>query len=249
MPRRAEPRPGRRDAGDRPGLKLRAVLFDAGATLLHPSPPVEEVYARALAEDGASFAPEEVARALEAAWRRVRESSGPDRYGGVRGEPEFWRAFLDGVRRSLDGRGVSPETFARLGAHFRRRESWAIYPDVPATLDALAAAGLRLAIVSNWDSNLPALLADLELAPRFEAVLVSAVEEIGKPDPEIFRRACARLSVAPGEALHVGDSRDEDYEAARAAGLRAVLLDRAGRHPEIPDRIARLDELLARLNP
>ena len=143
---------------------------------------------------------------------------------------------------------MSPEAFARLAAHFRRPASWTVFADVPATLDGLAGAGIRLAVVSNWDSHLPALLEGLDLAGRFDAVLVSAVEETGKPDPEIFRRACTRLGVAAAEALHVGDSLAEDYEGARAAGLRAILLDRAGRHGGVPDRIERLDELLARLD-
>ena len=192
--------------------------------------------------------PAEIGRALEATWRAVRDKPGPDRYGGVRGEPEFWRAFLDRVRRSLDGRGVSPDAFARMAEHFRRPESWKVFADVPATLDALARAGLRLAVVSNWDSHLPALLEGLDLAGRFDAVLVSAVEEVGKPDPEIFRRACERLAVAPHEALHVGDSLAEDYEGARAAGLHAVLLDRARRNAGVADRIESLDELPARLD-
>jgi putative hydrolase of the HAD superfamily len=98
-------------------------------------------------------------------------------------------------------------------------------------------------VVSNWDSYLPALLEGLGLARRFQAVAVSAIEETGKPDAEIFHRACARLSVGASEALHVGDSVREDYEGARAAGLTALLLDRQDRHRDIEQRIASLAEL------
>ncbi len=101
--------------------------------------------------------------------------------------------------------------------------------------------------MSNWDSHLPALLADLGLAPRFEAVLVSSIERTGKPDPEIFHRACRRLGVEPGHSLHVGDSPREDYEGARRAGLAALLLDRSGRHEGAPDRIRSLSEVAGRL--
>jgi len=208
---------------------------------------VEEVYARELAADGASISPDELAGALANAWVQVRESGAADRYGGVRGEPEFWRAFLNRVRGELDGGVVSESAFGRLASHFRNPSSWAVYPDVGPTLRRLEQAGLRLAVVSNWDSHLPALLSALELAPRFEAVLVSAIEETGKPDPEIFRRACRRLAVASVEALHVGDSLREDYEGARAAGLAALLLDREGRHGSLPDRIETLTEVAARL--
>ena len=143
---------------------IRAVFFDAGATLLHPQPPVEEVY-----------------------------------------------------------------------------------EDVLPALDGLGQRGLPLAIVSNWDSYLPTLLEALGLHGRFRTISVSAIEEVGKPDPEIFLRTCRRMDVEPAHVLHVGDSLAEDYQAARAAGLSALLLDRTGRHPSMPDRIASLAELTARL--
>ncbi|HLN59448.1 MAG TPA: HAD family hydrolase, partial [Thermoanaerobaculia bacterium] len=110
----------------------------------------------------------------------------------------------------------------------------------------LEARGFLLAVVSNWDSHLPTLLEGLGLARRFRAVSVSAIEETGKPEPEIFLRTCSRLSVAPVQALHVGDSLAEDYEGARAAGLQALLLDRDDRHPHVEDRIRSLSELLLR---
>lgn len=226
---------------------IRAVLFDAGATLLYPDPPVEEVYARELEADGARFSRVELAGALAGAWARVREQGDGDRYGGVRGEPEFWQAFLDRVRGALDGGVVSAGAFASLTSHFRDARSWAVYADVPPALDRLERAGLRLAVVSNWDSHLPALLSQLRLAPRFRAILVSAIEQTGKPGPQIFHRACARLEVQPGEALHVGDSRREDYEGAREAGLEALLLDRTGRHEDVADRIGSLSEVAVRL--
>jgi len=252
--RRAEPGSRRDPAGHRSrGLSssgpIRAVLFDAGATLLHPSPPVEEIYARELAVDGARFSREELDSALSRAWEDVHSApiSESDRYGGVRGEAEFWRVFLNRVRARLDGGEVSADAFARLAVHFRDPSSWAIYPDVTSTLDALGTRGYVLGIVSNWDSHLPKLLDALGLAPRFATVAVSAIEETGKPHPEIFRRACARLAVAPEEALHVGDSLREDYEGAKAAGLAALLLDREGRHPGVADRIETLEGVLQRV--
>jgi putative hydrolase of the HAD superfamily len=175
-----------------------------------------------------------------------REAAG-DRYGGVRGEAHFWRGFLNRVRSLLDGGTLTDEAFASLAAHFRAPESWAVFDDVLPVLEELAGRGLSLAIVSNWDSYLPRLLELKGLADRFGAVSVSAIEETGKPEAEIFLRTCRRLGVSPGEALHVGDSLREDYEGARAAGLRALLLDRAGAHKGSADRIASLAEIPGRL--
>lgn len=222
---------------------IRAVLFDAGATLVHPDPPVEAVYAREFAADGARFTEEELTHALTRAWEEVHAQPPGDRYGGARGESAFWAAFLNRVRSLLDGGVLSPAGFERLARHFRSSSAWAVYDDVVPTLEELSRREVRLAVVSNWDSYLPKLLAALGLDRFFAVVLVSALEGTSKPDPEIFLRACRRLDVAPAEALHVGDSVSEDLAGARAAGLSALLLDRSDAHPEIPDRIRSLAEV------
>ncbi len=198
-------------------------------------------------EDGARFAPERLREALGQTWAAVQARSAGDRYGGVSGEAEFWRGFLTEIRSRLDGGEVSAEAFARLAEHFRRPGSWAIYDDVLPTLEDLRERGLALAVISNWDSHLPRLLEALGLSAFFRVVSVSAIEAIGKPEAEIFHRTCARLGVAPAEALHVGDSARDDYEGARAAGLSALLLDRRGEHPHVPERIATLGEIRARI--
>lgn len=226
---------------------IRAVLFDAGATLIHPDPPVEAVYAREFAVDGARFGEEDFSRALARTWDEVQANPGANRYGGVRGEPEFWRTFLNRVRSFLDGGSVSPAAFDRLAKHFRNPAAWRVYADVLPALEELSQKDLALAIVSNWDSYLPTLLTALGLDRFFRVVAVSAIEETGKPHPEIFRRACRRLDVRPAEALHVGDSVADDLEGARSAGLSALLLDRQDRHVEIADRITTLAELPDRL--
>ena len=215
------------------------MCFDAGATLIYPDPPVEEIYGRELAGVGRRrFSAGDVSRALTLAWSEVAlERRGGDRYGGVRGESAFWRGFLNGVRRHLDGGTVSAEVFERLSAHFRNPDSWAVFADVRGTLAELASRGVALAVVSNWDSTLPSLLEELGLAARFREISVSATEGTGKPEPDIFLRTCERLDLTPAEVLHVGDSLVDDYGGARAAGLSAVLLDREGRHADIRDRI------------
>ena len=226
---------------------IRAVCFDAGATLLHPDPPVEDVYARVFREEGARFQPDQLREALLSAWARVQSAPAGDRYGGVTGEEDFWRMFLSGIRASLDGGTVSDSAFGKLASHFRDPGSWAIYGDVLPTLEELAGRGLQLAVISNWDSHLPRLLEALRLSPFFRVVSVSAIEATGKPSPEIFLRTCVRLGVSPSEALHVGDSPRDDVEGARAAGLEALLLDRDDRHTHAPERIASLSEILHRV--
>lgn len=226
---------------------IRAVSFDAGFTLLQPDPPVEEVYLREFARDGARGGERELRAALAKTWEEIRGKKLANRYAGPTGERGFWEVFVERARRHFDGGRLSPACFERLVGHFIRPEAWVVYPDVLPALDAIRERGLPLAVVSNWDSTLAGLLESHGLAARFSAVLVSAVEKSGKPHPEIFLRAAARLGVEPAELIHVGDSLEEDYHAARAAGLSALLLDRDGRHPGIAGRIGSLSELAPRL--
>lgn len=227
---------------------IRAVFFDAGATLLYPDPPVEEVYARVFADDGTRFTPVQLRDALGATWAAIQSEKGSDRYGGVSGEPAFWREFLTRVRARLDGGTLSGGAFEALASHFRSPEAWRLFPDVLPILEHLTSAGRTLAVVSNWDSFLPRLLESHGLSRFFRTVSVSAIEGTGKPEAEIFRRTCARLAVSPETVLHVGDSPRDDYEGARGAGLRAVLLDRNDSHPHVSERIRSLAELSHRVD-
>ena len=149
----------------------------------------------------------------------------------------------------VGGGHLPEEMLDELVAHFRRQESWSLYPEVLEVLAALRARGLKLVVVSNWDSTLPALLDRLDLTRHFDGVVVSALVGASKPAREIFETALAAAGVEAHEALHVGDSPSEDYEGARNAGLPALLLDRAGLAHDGFDCIRSLQEILPRVAP
>jgi putative hydrolase of the HAD superfamily len=99
-----------------------------------------------------------------------------------------------------------------------------------------------------------AKLAAIGLGERFRVVVASGEEGVAKPDAEIFGRACERLGVEREETAHVGDRLDLDAEAAAAAGLHGIWLDRlgTGRSSAHVARISTLHELpgmLQRLAP
>ena len=148
------------------------------------------------------------------------------------------------------GGGPLPEGLLDdLVEHFARPESWSLYPEVLEVLTALRERGLKLFVVSNWDSKLPALLDRLDLTRHFDGVVVSALVGASKPAREIFDTALSLAGVAAHEALHVGDSPSEDYEGARNAGLPALLLDRAGIAEGGFESIRSLQEILPRVSP
>ena len=94
------------------------------------------------------------------------------------------------------------------------------------TLDGLAARGLRLGVVSNWDCGLRNVLAGLGIAHHFAAIVPSAEVGAPKPQPAVFEAALSRLGVEPSEAIHVGDRPETDAAGASAAGIGAVTIDR-----------------------
>lgn len=84
-----------------------------------------------------------------------------------------------------------------------------------------------LALVSNFDhpNHVYSLLADLELAPLFDEIIISGEVGADKPDPKIFRVALQRTNLEPKEVFFVGDS-VEDMEGAKAVGLNPVYIKR-----------------------
>ncbi len=134
-----------------------------------------------------------------------------------------------------------------LVAHFAEERHWVLYPETRSVLGALRTSGLKLAVVSNWDSSLPSLLARLGLAEAVDAVVVSSLVGVSKPARGIFDEAVRRVGVAHAEALHVGDSLTDDYLGARDAGLAALLLDRRRRARADVEAIDSLEEIPRRL--
>ena len=125
------------------------------------------------------------------------------------------------------------------------------YPDAAPALGRLRLLGVRSAVVSNWDVSLRGVLAELGLGGLVDEIVVSAEVSSRKPDPAIVEAALRRLRCPAGRALMVGDSPETDVAGAQAAGVRAVLVDRAGTAPDVPgvERIFTLDGLDALLRP
>ncbi|TNF70716.1 MAG: HAD family hydrolase [Acidobacteria bacterium] len=228
---------------------IRAVTLDVNGTLIHP-PRLFDIYTEVLARHGIEVNPKELEPVVRLVWEELECSVrfGEDRFAahpeGARG---WWGRFADRVCEHL---GVDrPSRFAKaeLFDRFARAEAWEIYPEVTEVLDQLAAEGIRLAVVSNWDERLPELLEDLGLAAGFEAIVYSAAVGAEKPHPAIFQRALDLLGEPPSQALHVGDRRRQDLEGALALGMQALHLDRHAGQGDLQDLTGLLDLELSQL--
>jgi putative hydrolase of the HAD superfamily len=107
------------------------------------------------------------------------------------------------------------------------------YPDVAPALGALRDRGLRLVAVSNWDCSLPRVLDRCGLGGMLDGTVTSAEAGARKPDPAIFAAALELAGCDASEAVHVGDTAEEDVAGARAAGIRPLLIDRDGGNGDI----------------
>jgi FMN phosphatase YigB (HAD superfamily) len=58
----------------------------------------------------------------------------------------------------------------------------------------------------------------------FEVVVMSSVERLRKPDPEIFKVSCTRANISPEKCIYIGDAPDRDVEGPRKAGFAAVVI-------------------------
>jgi putative hydrolase of the HAD superfamily len=230
----------------------RAVFFDAGHTLLYAHPDLPTIYTDVTASLGVRLEPTSFAAAFGPAFKAGVKEYAPHGHASDAQDLAMWRGITrriyDAVR--LD---VPFETwFEALWTRFGAPSSWRLYEDVVDTLGALRGRGLKLGIVSNWDSRLRGIAEGLGLSELVDFLVVSAEAGVRKPDPGIFRLALEKAGVRPEEALHVGDLAEEDVLGAQRAGVRPALIERAKRMvdptalPGVPI-VRGLGELLALL--
>ncbi len=216
-------------------MRPQAIFFDAVGTLFGVRDSVGHAYARIAAEFGVTAAPDRLNRAFFQAFG----SAPPLAFPGcspsdvATQEKTWWRAI---ARDTFAAVGVL-ESFTdfeafweRLYAYFATAAPWEVYADTRPVLTHWQEQGIKLGVISNFDSRLVPVLTALDLARYFEVVVYSTAVGAAKPDPAIFAAAVGNGS--PAACWHVGDSYTADVVGARAAGLQAFWLDRTGDRPD-----------------
>jgi putative hydrolase of the HAD superfamily len=198
--------------------KIQAVTFDVGGTLIEPWPSVGHIYAEVAERNGATgLSPEVLNHRFGVAWSKLKD------FNHTRAQ---WAELVDEVFDGLTARPPSQTFFPELYARFAQPGAWRVFDDVVPTFRALAARGLNLGVISNWDERLRGLLRGLHLAEHLDVVVISCEIGVSKPAPATFAAAAEKLRLQPEAILHVGDSAEADLEGARAAGFRALELRR-----------------------
>ena len=198
---------------------IRAVFLDALGTLVELEPPwlsLRETVPEDVSDEG-------LERALRAEMAYYREHTQEGRDQASLAELRERCAAIVSDKLGLE---ISVEQLVD-AIHFDP------YPDAAPALSELRKGGTRLVAVSNWDCSLPSVLERVGLGESLDGVVSSAIAGARKPDPAIFRLALELAGVEPSQALHVGDTAEEDVEGARAAGIRSLLIDRDGNDGDI----------------
>lgn len=202
--------------------------MDAGGTLFRPYPSVGAIYAEVAGRYGLPADPEQLESIFHAAWVERDGLASLSGHSTEKKEKEWWRTLVAEVFSKFGRIENFDAFFEELYDRFARAEAWRLFPDTLPLLKELKGRGKIVGIVSNWDSRLFKICEGLGLNPYLDFILPSAVVGAAKPSPRIFEEALRRAQVTGRDALHVGDSLEDDILGAERAGLGAVFLDRKG---------------------
>ena len=211
----------------------KAVFFDAGGTLLHPYPSVGEIYATYAAKHGRQVQSDEVEARFRSAWLKRDGLTHLASHSSGKVERQWWYELVRDVFDSLTTFENFDSFFDELYDVFARAQHWKLYPGVMNLLRHLKAGRKKIGIISNWDSRLLGICEGLAITPHVDFILASAVFGVSKPNPKIFHEALRLSGVDPAEAVHIGDSFEDDVKGASAAGLHAILIERHPRHRKL----------------
>jgi len=203
-------------------MSVRAIFFDAGNTLIRMDYPVivAELARRGHAVTLADFE--------RAEWRARVRLDATFTPGASTEHPDTGERYLRLILDELGIRDAASQSALaawRRGYHAPMGFWTAMEPEADEALRLARERGLRTAVISNSNGTVADILTHLGLAQHLEFVIDSSKVGVEKPDPRIFRIALERAGLAPAEAVYVGDLYSIDVLGARAAGLKAILMD------------------------
>ena len=232
------------------GQPIRVVFFDAAETLFHINGSVAEIYLQHAIRYGFRQNPGSL-ESIRQAFNRAFRDAPPPVFSATepsqikQSERLWWFDIVHNVFYRVGMFERFDDFFEKVFEVFELPASWKLFPDTQSTLTKLRERRIELGIISNFDSRLFTILRGLGIEPFFDTVTISSLARAAKPSPKIFQVALEKHAIDPEDALHVGDSVQDDVEGAMKAGMQAVLLDRRAKHTGINLRTIRtLDELL-----
>ena len=200
---------------------IKAILFDAGGTLIHlDSSRIRDLLS---VELDVEMSLDRFPRAQSLAMARVAELVAAGAGSTEQLKREFYTTLLPEIGVSKDKLSRAVDCAFKLA---REEMLWGQAEDATApALNELKKRGYILAVVSNSDGRIESAFQQARLTGYFDFFIDSYIVGIEKPDPRIFQLAIERAGVAANEAAYVGDLYPVDVVGARSAGLLPILYD------------------------
>jgi 2-haloacid dehalogenase len=204
---------------------IEACVFDAYGTLFDVHAPLARMSER-IGEKAAQVSQLWRQKQLEYTWLRSL----------MREHADFWSITNDALDYALAAFGINdPVVHEKLLDLYLALEA---YPDARECLETLARRGIPAAVLSN---GTPAMLEAAARSANLRELIgeIISVEEVGvfKPDPRVYGRALARLSVTAPESILFVSANTWDAQGARCFGFNVARIDRFGvRDENLPGR-------------
>jgi len=218
---------------------VKAVLFDLGGTLIDTA-DIFEILRRILEAHGLKRSLDEISLAHKETEKQLNPKDYP------RLSDEFYVIWNLHILEKLGIRKNVQSLARKVSEEWWDHSDVRLYPDAEETLRQLKNMGLKVGLVTNgFQSDIDQILPRVGLANFFDVTV--GVDAVGKtkPNREIFLYAPKKLGVSPQETLFVGDQIETDYEGARKAGLKALLIDREDKIRKRVKKIRSLKEITA----
>jgi putative hydrolase of the HAD superfamily len=220
----------------------KAVFFDFGGTLAYRARSVFEVWRALAVEHGITLQEEAFDKAIAAA----DGVYGPKVYEFKGRMKEFWDLYHRHILNTLgvgDARGV---ILSAANSALPNTTKWyELFPESLQVVSTLKERGHVLGIITNSTEGIMERLKSLGLSQYLDTVVYSQEAGVEKPDPAPFELALRRAGRSAVECVFVGDSLEADVHGAKSVGIRPILVDRNGRHPNADcPTIRNLTELL-----
>lgn len=212
-------------------MRPRAILFDLDDTLIsaysgHP----RDVWRRALEAFRAELGGAVLDSAADAIHAEAAAFwSDPSRHRAARLDLAQARHDITGAGlRKIGIAGASLTGRIANAFHSLRNREMKLFPDAHATIDALRAAGVRLALVTNGASEIQReKIRRFDLEHRFEHIQVEGEVGFGKPEPEAYHHAMRALDTPAHATWMVGDNLEWEVAAPRRLGIHTIWHDHA----------------------
>lgn len=231
-------------------LKIKAVLFDLGNTLVYSRPEI--TFQRILADHGVTKPLAEVKEALI----RGNAEFDIEKHEGLSAHKFYTQWNIIQLKHlGLEG-SKARRLAATIDSQWWKYAEFHVYSDVERSLHRLKQMGLKLGIITGgFEEDIEAIMSKTGLDPLFDVKVGVDTTGKRKPHPQTFKHALKQLGIEPSEAIFVGDNFKADYEGAEKAGMIPVLIRRKDSSPQklftdeslkLPSgirRIQRLDEI------